>query len=139
MNSNTVGIILVSSCLVGLCTRYDGRSKPSSACLAQLRGRTWIPVCPEQLGGLPTPRSPADLTGGDGAGVLDHRARVITREGRDVTDAFIRGAEQCLAIARQQDITRAYLKADSPSCGSGTKPGVTAALLMRHNIRITEF
>ena len=133
------GIILVSSCLVGLCTRYDGQSKPSRDCLAQLRGRTWIPVCPEQLGGLATPRAPADLIGGDGAAVLDGRATVVTRDGQDVTEAFVRGAQQCLAIARQQDITCAYLKADSPSCGSGAQPGVTAALLGRHNIRVREF
>ena len=132
-------IFLVSSCLVGLCTRYDGQTKPSSACLEQLSGHHWIPVCPEQLGGLPTPRSPADLVGGDGHDVLTGKATIITRDGQDVTRHFIRGAEQCLAIAREQRIKTAYLKRGSPSCGLHPRKGVTAALLLQHGIKIIEF
>jgi len=132
-------IILVSACLTGLCTRYDGISKPSPACMERLAGHCWIPVCPEQLGGLPTPRTPADLVGGDGNDVLDGTARVVDREGRDVTRQFIHGARQCLTIAHSQNITTALLKARSPSCGLTPKTGVTAALLIAHGIKVLEF
>jgi uncharacterized protein YbbK (DUF523 family) len=122
---------------MGLCTRYDGRSKPSAACRDFLAGRSWLPVCPEQLGGLPTPRAAAVLQGGDGFDVLQGRARLIAG-GHDVTLAFIRGARQCLAIAQAQQIRTALLKSRSPSCGLGPPAGVTAALLLMHGISITE-
>ena len=130
---------LVSACLVGLCTRYDGRCKPDNRCLRQLEGRCWLPVCPEQLGGLPTPRTPADLVGGDGHGVLAGHARVIDANGHDVSPEFIRGAEQVLKITRAQDITHALLKSGSPSCGIGDPVGVTAALLLENNVTCTMF
>ena len=130
---------LVSACLTGLCTRYDGRSKPDRSCLQAIESRQYISVCPEQLGGLTTPRTAADLTGGNGEDVLNNRARVINRQGLDVTGNFIAGAEAVLAIARAQDIKLAMLKAGSPSCGLTPVPGVTAALLLEHNIRILEF
>jgi uncharacterized protein YbbK (DUF523 family) len=131
--------VLVSACLTGLCTRYDGLSKPSPECMEQLAGRSWIPVCPEQLGGLPTPRTPADIVDGDGSDVLAGTARVIDRGGRNVTAQFVHGAKQCLAIARSQNITTALLKARSPSCGLTPKSGVTAALLAANGITILEF
>lgn len=130
---------LVSSCLIGLCTRYDGRSKPDTACLQALRDFHYIPVCPEQLGGMPTPRTAADLTGGDGMDVLKGRAVVITRDGLDVSREFIAGARAVLHIAQAQDIKLAMLKAKSPSCGMTPVLGVTAALLGEHGIRIIEF
>lgn len=139
MSCSSEEILLVSACLTGLCTRYDGLSKPSAACMEHLAGRNWIPVCPEQLGGLPTPRTAADLTGGDGFAVLAGQASVIDREGRDVTEQFIRGAEQCLAIARARNITVALLKAGSPSCGLTPATGVTAALLSANGIRVVEY
>jgi len=130
---------LVSACLVGLCTRYDGRIKPEPACIRTINGMHWVPICPEQLGGLATPRTPADLIGGDGSDVLAGQAQVITREGVDVTRHFVNGARQCLEIARQQQIRTACLKSASPSCGLTPRLGVTAALLLQHNIRIIEF
>ncbi len=130
---------LVSACLTGLCTRYDGQSKPSPACLRQLTGMHWLPVCPEQLGGLPTPRSPATLTGGDGHAVLAGRARVIDRQGRDVTTHFLQGARMVLAIARAQDIRLCLLKSGSPSCGLAPSPGVTAALLIEAGLELLSF
>lgn len=132
-------VCLVSACLVGLCTRYDAKIKKSAACLEQLKETHWIPVCPEQLGGLSTPRRAADLAGGDGFDVIAGRARVITRSGEDVTSQFITGAQQCLAIAQAQDIETAFLKSRSPSCGLYPQIGVTAALLQQHGIRIIEF
>jgi len=139
--SNCPEICLVSSCLVGLLTRYDGRQKtPDPECMARLKNTAWIPVCPEQLGGLPTPREPADIVGGTGRDVLDGKAKVLTRtENRDCTQEFIRGAEQVLSIARNQNISTVLLKARSPSCGVNNIPGVTAALLQKHGFKILEF
>ncbi len=139
MRENNAECCLVSSCLIGFCTRYDGRSKPDARCLARLRHCQYIPVCPEQLGGLPTPRIAADLNGGDGNAVLDGRARVINREGVDVTKQFLAGAAAVLQIAQAQDIRLALLKARSPSCGLTPQLGVTAALLLRHGTRLIEF
>jgi len=105
----------------------------------QLKGVIWLPVCPEQLGGLPTPREAADISGGDGYDVLAGKARVMTKSGTDLTEAFIRGAQQVLFIALSQNIDRAYLKARSPSCGLSGSIGVTAALLRLNQINVTEF
>ena len=132
-------VYLVSGCLLGLNTRYDGVSKPSAACRHELLGTIWIPVCPEQLGGLPTPRTPADLVGGQGEEVLAGIARVITRSGKDVTEQFISGARQVLRIAQEQQIAGAFLKRGSPSCGAGDVLGVTAALLKSEGIPVREF
>ncbi|CAK8716515.1 2-thiouracil desulfurase [Candidatus Electrothrix laxa] len=129
---------LISSCLVGLCTRYDGQSKPDERCLKYLNDFIYIPVCPEQLGGLSTPRPAADLRDGDGMDVLTGFASVITRDGMDVTKEFIAGAEGMLKIAQDQNIRLALLKARSPSCGV-KKLGVTAALLERNGIKLVEF
>jgi uncharacterized protein YbbK (DUF523 family) len=107
--------------------------------MAQLVGATWLPVCPEQLGGLPTPRAAADISGGDGYDVLAGKARVVTENGADCTRAFIHGAEQVLFLALSQNIDRAFLKARSPSCGLTGSIGVTAAILRLHDITITEF
>jgi uncharacterized protein YbbK (DUF523 family) len=131
-------IFLVSACLVGLRTRYDGRIIGSTACRKAVEGGICIPVCPEQLGGLPTPRRAADLVGGDGHDVLAGRARVLNRTGEDVTENFILGARQVLAIARQQDIAQVILKARSPSCGLTPILGVTAALLHEEGYEIVE-
>ncbi len=131
-------IYLVSACLVGLCTRYDGQSKETPDCLLKLKDAVWIPVCPEQLGGLPTPREAADITGGEGRDVLNGQARVLTKGGVDLTADFIRGAEQVLQIARSQNIQAALLKARSPSCAVSGTIGVTAALLQKSGIQVTE-
>lgn len=132
-------VYLVSSCLVGLCTRYDGQLKQSAECMARLNNIVWLPVCPEQLGGLPTPREAADITGGDGKDVLTGKARVTTKSGVDLTEKFIHGANQVLLIAQSQNINRAFLKSRSPSCGLTGTIGVTAALLLEHGIVVTEF
>lgn len=108
-----------------------------------------MPVCPETLGGLPTPRPPAEIAAAqDGGDVLDRAARVVTRQGEDVTEAFIAGAEATLAKARAAGAELALLIDRSPSCGGlaiydgsfagRQRPGegVTAALLRRHGIRV---
>ena len=103
--------ILVSHCFLGEPCRYDGASRLDRQVLELHRaGHNLIPVCPEVLGGLDVPRSPAELQP-DG--------RVVTRDGEDVTEAYRAGAERALAIARENGCTAAILKARSPSCGSG--------------------
>lgn len=111
-------------------------------------GEELIPVCPEQLGGLSTPRPPAEIVGGDGTDVLDGCASVITVEGEDKTREFLDGAHQTLEIAKSQNAAHAVLKSRSPSCGCGRiyngtftgelgdGEGVTAALLRRHGIQV---
>lgn len=103
--------LLISACLLGEPCRYDGLSKPlDEKKLAALRKRyELIPVCPEQAGGLPTPRIPSERRG----------ARVINRAGEDVTAQFRRGAAEALRLARENGCERALLKERSPSCGSG--------------------
>lgn len=132
-------VYLVSSCLVGLCTRYDGQLKQSADCIARLNNIVWLPVCPEQLGGLPTPREAADITGGDGNDVLAGKASVTTKSGVDLTEEFVHGATQVLKIAQSQNINQAFLKSRSPSCGLSGTIGVTAALLRKHGVEVTEF
>lgn len=132
-------IYLVSACLVGLCTRYDGKLKESGACIDTMQQSVWIPICPEQLGGLPTPREAADIHGGNGHDVLQGHAKVLTKSGIDVSAQFIKGAKQVLKIASQQQIQGAYLKARSPSCGVTAIIGVTAALLKEHGFHVSEF
>jgi len=130
--------VLVSACLAGLCTRYDNQLVTSTSCMTRIQTTTWIPICPEQLGGLPTPREPAEIRGGEGIDVLRGTARVICKDGTDVTDSFVKGAYQVLEIAQRQEISCVLLKARSPSCGV-TKQGVTAALLLQHGIELEEF
>ena len=132
--------ILVSACLLGICCRYDGRGNPNDAVLSLLNRDdiTLIPVCPEQLGGLSTPRIPSERRG----------ERVVNRAGEDVTSQFIRGAEEALRIAKLYGCQVAVLKERSPSCGCGKVydgtfsgkltdgDGVTAELLRREGIKV---
>ena len=131
-------LILVSSCLAGLQTRYDNKIVDHPQCREALEGCIWIPVCPEQLGGLPTPRRPADIVGGSGSDVLKSRARVVCDDGSDLTEHFIRGAEMVLEIATRLQVDKVYLKTRSPSCGV-SRTGVTAALLQQHGFELEEF
>lgn len=131
-------IFLVSACLLGLNTRYDGRGKVNERCCSMTKGAHIVPICPEQLGGLPTPRIAADIVGGDGGDVLSGKAKVITRDGRDVTGNFIQGAQQVLKIARLQNVSGICLKSRSPSCGVELL-GVTGALLKQHGFVLYEF
>ena len=130
--------LLVSACLLGEPCRYDGRSKADARVLALAEKYELIPVCPEQLGGLPTPRTPAERI----------EDRVMTKDGRAVTAEYRHGAEQALHLARLCGCKIALLKERSPSCGSGTiydgtftggltaGDGVTAALLRENGITV---
>lgn len=106
-------MIIVSACMAGLAVRYDGKD----ACIQTIErlvqeGKAML-VCPEQLGGLSTPRHPAEIQFGDGYDVLDGKAKVMSTHGEDVTDQFIKGAHQALQIARLAGATKAILKASS--------------------------
>lgn len=140
--------IIVSACLAGLATTHDGRAKPHPQVLELVRQGRAILVCPEQLGGLPTPRPEAEIAAGDGEAVLDGSALVRDIDGNDVTGNYLRGAREALRAARLAGATKAILKARSPSCGkdrvydgsfSGTLKegtGVTAALFRREGIEV---
>ena len=138
-------MIIVSACLLGTKCRYDGESRSNETVLSMIPGEILIPVCPEQLGGLSTPRPPSEIVGGDGRDVLNGTARVIDKEGSDVTASFIRGAREALKIARLLNITRAVMKERSPSCGAfhimrnGERvegPGVASALFVQNGIEV---
>jgi len=141
-------MILVSSCLLGLNTRYDGRSNDNSLIMQYAHLGKYLPVCPEQLSGLPTPRCPVEIIGGSGQDVLDGLKQVCNREGQDFTMNFIKGAEMVVQLVRHFPVTAAILKERSPSCGvhyiyDGSfarcvqrGQGVMAALLARHNIPV---
>ena len=130
--------IFISACLLGTCCRYDGASKGQPLVKALAERHTLVPVCPEQLGGLPTPRPPAERQGG----------AVRTRSGIDVTDQYRRGAEETLRLCRLLGCEAAVLKERSPSCGRGqiydgtfsgtltAGDGVTAELLTANGIPV---
>ncbi|MEO1696907.1 MAG: DUF523 domain-containing protein [Planctomycetota bacterium] len=140
--------LLVSACLLGRACTYRGDSNLDEVLRRELEqaraeGARIVPFCPEEAGGLATPRPPADLTG-NADEVLDGRARVVTHGGVDVTEQFVAGAHRALAAAQEAGVTRAVLKERSPSCGCAAThvagelvegPGVTAALLRRSGIR----
>lgn len=130
--------ILVSACLLGTACRYDGKSVPCASLLEQLDGLRLIPVCPEQLGGLPTPRIPCERQG----------QRVVSKTGTDTTQQYQRGAQEALRLAKLFGCKAALLKERSPSCGCGQiydgsfsktlvgGDGVTAELLKQHGIAV---
>jgi uncharacterized protein YbbK (DUF523 family) len=134
--------VLISACLLGIKCRYDGDTRgpiplPESLCP--------IPVCPEQLGGLPTPRPRAYFEGGDGREVLKGRARVVNVKGEDVTWAFVRGAKEVLGLCRLLGLKKAILKDKSPSCGVkrvwignelSSGMGVLSALLLEEGMEV---
>lgn len=141
-------IILVSSCLLGECCKYNGGNNKNSKVVEYLKNNHILPVCPEVLGGLPIPRPPAEIIGGDGFSVLEGKARVVNSEGIDVTTEFLIGANKTLMQCIENKCKMAILKANSPSCsskkiydGSFTSKkicgvGVTSALLLNNNIEI---
>ncbi|WP_088835218.1 DUF523 domain-containing protein [Paenibacillus tyrfis] len=141
-------MILVSSCLAGLEVRYNGTHCLNEKINKLVEENKAITICPELLGGLSTPREPAEIVGGDGDDVLDGNAKVIEKSGKDVTEFYIKGAYVTLEKAREINATIVVLKENSPSCGSsmiyngqfvGHKVagnGVTSALLKRNGLQV---
>ncbi|MDO4547333.1 MAG: DUF523 domain-containing protein [Clostridia bacterium] len=130
--------ILVSACLLGVCCRYDGKAQPCEDVIRLMDKHTLIPVCPEQLGGLPTPRKPAQR----------RAQRVIDADAQDVTVQFLAGASEVVRLAKLYGVECAVLKSKSPSCGEGQiydgtftgalipGDGVTAQALKAAGIRV---
>jgi uncharacterized protein YbbK (DUF523 family) len=146
-NKSKGGPVVVSSCLLGRPCRFDGRDKFTPELAFLLEGRNVTAVCPEELGGLGTPRPACQIKGGDGAQVLDATARVISEDGADRTQAFISGAQAALERAQAAGAREAILKERSPSCGVtqiyrdgvvAPGQGVFAALLARSGIRVID-
>jgi len=141
-------MILVSSCLAGLKVRYNGTDSLDDRISKLIEENKAFTVCPELLGGFSTPRQPAEIIGGDGEDVLDGKAKVVEKGGKDVTKLYLTGAYETLDIAKKMNATLVVLKENSPSCGSsmiyngdfkGNKivgNGVTSALLKRNGIQV---
>lgn len=141
-------MILVSACLAGVNCTYRGDSNLRTPIETLTADKPVMLVCPEQLGGMCTPREPVEIIGGTGASVLDGSARIKSAAGTDVTDEYVRGAEETLKIAKLCGAKCAVLKSKSPSCGKGLiydgtfsgkiieGNGVTAELLIRNEIEV---
>lgn len=131
--------LLVSACLLGIDCKYNGKNNKNEQVLKLLKDHDLIPVCPEIMGGLTTPRTPAEI----------NENEVITKDGKNVTKQYQKGAEETLKIAKLYNCQTAILKEKSPSCGCGRiydgtftgtlidGDGITAKLLKEHGIRIT--
>lgn len=130
--------LIVSACLLGTACRYDGASKPADRIITLKDKYNLIPVCPEILGGLPTPRTPCEVKNGC----------VFSRDGFDRTAQYLKGANEVLRLARFFGCEAALLKERSPACGSGKiydgsfsgaltdGDGICAALLKKHGITV---
>jgi len=142
---------ICSACLLGIECRYNNKSAANKKILKLARKDVLIPVCPEQLGGLPTPREPTGIYGGVGEDVLKRKATVrVARDGKNLTEKYVKGAKETLKIIKLLNIKEAILKQTSPSCGCGKTwqldknfknhkingNGVLAALLKKNGIKI---
>ncbi|QGH34156.1 DUF523 domain-containing protein [Gracilibacillus salitolerans] len=141
-------MILVSSCLAGLEVRYNGTHSLDNRISKLVGENKAVTICPELLGGFSTPRDPAEIVGGDGEDVLDGKAKVVEKSGKDVTELYIKGAYATLKKAKKINATIVVLKENSPSCGSSmiyngefkdkkiVGTGVTSALLKRNGLQV---
>lgn len=129
---------LCSACLLGLKCRYNNKSSKNEKVIELSKMEALIPVCPEELGGLPTPREPSEIKSG----------KVFSISGKNVTQYFMRGAEETLRIVMLHGIKEAIFKQKSPSCGCGQiydgsftgklihGNGITTELLIKNNIKV---
>ncbi|CEH35743.1 DUF523 domain-containing protein [Romboutsia lituseburensis] len=141
-------MILVSACLLGINCKYNGDNNKDFKVLEYLKDKEFIIVCPEQLGGMSTPRDPSEIIRLDGDAVINGETSVITNKRLDVTKKFKLGANETLKIAKLYNCKEAILKEGSPSCGSnyiydgtftGKKRdgiGVTTSLLKHNGIKV---
>ena len=139
---------LISACLCGVNCKYNGKNNLNNRCLELLREEKAILVCPEQLGGLSTPREPAELIGNTREVLEGIDGKIISISWKDVTEEFLKGAKETLKIAKAIGAKKAILKEGSPSCGcnfiydgsfSGNKirgKGLTAYMLEREGIKV---
>ncbi len=140
-------MILISACLIGINCAYHGRSNLTESLLRDLDPEKLVPICPEQLGGLATPRDRARLVGGDGKDFWRAKAQVVTINGQVVSEQYRKGGLESLKVARFYSARRAILKANSPSCGCGCifnetisalvpGDGTTSALFKENGIEV---
>ncbi|MGL5347664.1 MAG: DUF523 domain-containing protein [Peptostreptococcaceae bacterium] len=141
-------MILVSACLLGINCKYNGENNKSDSVIEHLKDKQYIIACPEQLGGMSTPRYPSEIISLDGNAVINGQSNVMDNKGIDVTQMFLKGANETLKIAKIYNCNKAILKEGSPSCGSnyiydgsfcGNKVvgvGVTTALLLQNGIQV---
>ncbi|MEG0250498.1 MAG: DUF523 domain-containing protein [Peptostreptococcus sp.] len=154
--------IIVSACLVGIDCKYNGKNNKDENVIKYLKNKEYITICPECFGGLSTPRVPSEIEyGKSGEDLVDKvekstnnefkkndYAKVYSKEGVDVTEEFLLGAQKALEIALDNRVSKAILKESSPSCGVNTiytgkfdgdkkqGQGVTTALFKKHNIMV---
>ncbi|MBP2032448.1 uncharacterized protein YbbK (DUF523 family) [Clostridium algifaecis] len=141
-------MIIVSACLCGINTRYDGGSSSNEKVLKLLKEGKAIPICPEQLGGLKTPRCACEISVGSGKDVIEGTAAVISKDNENLTREFLKGAYEALKISKICEANTAILKSNSPSCGCGkiydgsftgnkiSGNGITAELFIRNGIKV---
>jgi uncharacterized protein YbbK (DUF523 family) len=139
---------LVSACLIGVNCNFEGKNWKKAALFEEFKKGNLLPICPEVMGGLSIPRVPAEIVGGTGEDVLCGKAKVINMDGVDVTEQFIRGANEALRIAKTVGASEVMLTENSPSCGCGKifdgtfsekfkdGDGVCCALLKRNGLAV---
>lgn len=135
-------MILISACLCGVNCKYNGKNNLNEECLELLKKGEAILVCPEQMGGLETPRNPSEIK------IVNGEIKVFMNDGTDVTENYKRGAEEVLKLAKELNVKKAIFRKKSPSCGCGeiydgtftntlTKGnGITTSLLLENNIEV---
>ena len=124
---------LASACLAGIKCTYNAGSNLIPAVRKDFLGGNCLLVCPEVMGGLPTPRKPMEIAGGDGLDVLLNKARVVDSSGRDVTKKCLKGALKAVRLAIKYKIKKAVLKTKSPCCGVN---GILTSALIRRGIKV---
>ena len=141
-NEEGEAMYLISACLVGLNCKYNGKNNYHEKAWELVKSGKAIPVCPEQLGGLATPRIPAEIK------IVNGQRRVFNKNGEDVTKEFERGAEEVLNLCQKLNVEKVILKSRSPSCGVGEiyngefdgtlieGNGITAQLLIEHGMEV---
>ncbi len=136
------------ACLLGVICRFDCEYKPNSKVIALAKEEGLIPLCPEQLSGLPTPRARCEIQQGTGVDVLSGKAKIVSIEGEDRTQQYIVGANEALRIIEMLEVDEVIVKSKSPSCGCGQifdgtfsktlrdGDGVFTALLKQKGIKV---
>lgn len=137
-------MILISACLVGINCKYNGKNNYNEKAFQLVKNGKAIPICPEQLGGLPTPRDPAEIK------IINNKRYVFDNKNKDITDAFIKGANEVLELAKKLNIKKVILQSRSPSCGVGKiysgnfdgkltdGNGLLAQMLIENNIEVMD-
>lgn len=137
-------MMLISACLVGINCKYNGKNNYNEKALELVKKGIAIPICPEQLGGLTTPRNPSEIK------IIDNEVHVIDNKNNDVTKEFVKGANEVLKLTKTLNIDKVILKSKSPSCGIGKiydgnfnnnlidGNGILVKLLMDNNIEVVD-